>query len=521
MRLRFHCQNRIGILRDIVAHFADYGLNVAHGEVGGEHGNAIYLHVPNLLNAQLTTLRPELERVPGVFGVRRVSLMPSERRHLELDALLSSLSDPVMSIDMEGHLVAANRAAGQLLGVRVDEVPGLSLDRYLPDLDLPALIRRNNARVNGLRIRLHDATYLADIAPLHRENLEDVASLAGAVVTLHRADRIGERIYHVQRQESRGFESLFQSSPRLEALIREARRMAPLDAPLLIQGETGTGKELLARACHLASARGQSPFMALNCAGLPESMAETELFGYAPGAFEGARPEGKLGLLELTAGGTIFLDEVGETSPRMQVKLLRFLQDGGFRRVGSDDETYLDVRVICATQQDLPSLCGEGRFRQDLYHRLNVLTLTVPPLRDCLDGIEALAGHFIDRAARQIGCPLPGLSPAAVARLRAYHWPGNVRQLENVLFQAVSLCEGWTIEPGHLRLPDVGQEPGLAGIDLDGSLADILGEVERRVLTTLYPQNPSSRQLAKRLGVSHTTIANKLKRHGIGGGDEA
>ena len=519
MRLRFHCQNRIGILRDIVAHFADYGLNVAHGEVGGDHGNAIYLHVPNLLNAQFTTLRPELEKVPGVFGVRRVSLLPSERRHLELDALLSSLSDPVMSIDMEGHLVAANRAAGQLLGVRVDEVPGLSLDRYLPDLDLPGLIRRNNARVNGLRLELHDATYLADIEPLHREHLEDVASLAGAVVTLHRADRIGERIYQVQRQASPGFESLFQASPRLEVLMREARRMAPLDAPLLIQGETGTGKELLARACHLAGARGQSPFMALNCAGLPESMAETELFGYAPGAFEGARPEGKLGLLELTSGGTIFLDEVGETSPRMQVKLLRFLQDGGFRRVGSDEETYLDVRIICATQQDLPRLCREGRFREDLYHRLNVLTLSVPPLRDCLDGMETLAEQCIDRAARQIGCALPHLSPAALARLRGYHWPGNVRQLENVLFQAVSLCEGGVIEPEQLRMPDVGQAPGLAGIDLEGSLADILGEVERQVLSRLYPENPSSRQLARRLGVSHTTIANKLKRHGIDGGD--
>ncbi|MFY0990435.1 sigma-54-dependent transcriptional regulator [Halomonas sp. C05BenzN] len=517
MRLRFHCQNRIGILRDIVAPFADYGLNVARGEVGGEHGNAIYLHVPNLLNAQLTTLKPELEAVPGVFGVRRVNLMPSERRHLELDALLSSLSDPVMSIDMEGHVVAANRAAGQLLGVRIDEVPGLSLDRHLPEVDLPGLIRRNNARVNGLRIKLHETTFLADIAPLHREHQEDVASLAGAVVTLHRADRIGERIYQVQRQELRGFEAICQASPRLESLIREARRMAPLDAPLLIQGETGTGKELLARACHLASARGQAPFMALNCAGLPESMAETELFGYAPGAFEGARPEGKLGLLELTAGGTIFLDEVGEMSPRLQVKLLRFLQDGGFRRVGSDEETWLDVRVICATQQDLPRLCAEGRFRQDLYHRLNVLSLTVPPLRECRDGIEWLATHFIDRAARQIGCRLPALTPAALARLSAYHWPGNVRQLENVLFQAVSLCEGETIEASHLRLPDVGDVPGLAGIELEGSLTEILTEVERRILVALYPQHPSSRQLGKRLGVSHTTIANKLKRHGLGG----
>lgn len=517
MRLKFHCQNRIGILHDIVAHFADYGLNVAHGEVGGEQGNAIYLHVPHLLNAQLATLRPELERVPGVFGVRRVSLMPSERRHLELDALLSSLSEPVMSIDMEGHLVAANRAAGQLLGVRVDEVPGLSLDRYLPDLDLPALIRRNNARVNGLRIRLRDTVYLADIAPLHREHQEDVASLAGAVVTLHRADRIGERIYQVQRQESRGFEAIFQASPGFQVLIREARRMAPLDAPLLIQGETGTGKELLARACHLASPRGQAPFMALNCAGLPESMAETELFGYAPGAFEGARPEGKLGLLELTAGGSIFLDEVGEMSPRLQVKLLRFLQDGGFRRVGSDEETWLDVRVICATQQDLPALCAEGRFRPDLYHRLNVLSLAVPPLRECREGIEALARHFVDRAARQIGCRLPALSPDALASLSRYSWPGNVRQLENVLFQAVSLCDGGIIEPAHLRLPEGGDGPGLSGIDMEGSLPDMVHQVERRILEALYPQFPSSRLLAKRLGVSHTTIANKLKRHGIGG----
>ncbi|KXS37790.1 MAG: transcriptional regulator of aroF, aroG, tyrA and aromatic amino acid transport [Halomonadaceae bacterium T82-2] len=515
MRLKFHCQNRIGILRDVVSPFADYGLNVARGEVGGDQGNAIYLLVPQLLNAQLATLKPVLEALPGVFSVKRVSLMPSERRHLELDALLSSLSDPVMSIDMDGRIVAANRAAGQMLGVRVDEVPGLSLDRYLHDLDLPELIRRNNARVNGLRLKLKDEVYLADIAPLHTES-DDVASLAGAVVTLHRADRVGERIYHVQRQELRGFEAIFQASPRLAAVVREARRMAPLDAPLLIEGETGTGKELLARACHLASPRGQAPFMALNCAGLPESMAETELFGYAPGAFEGARPEGKLGLLELTAGGTIFLDEVGEMSPRLQVKLLRFLQDGGFRRVGSDEETYLDVRVICATQQELPRLCAAGQFRQDLYHRLNVLSVHIPPLRDCLDGIAELAEHFIDRAARQIGCPLPTLSEAAEARLAEYHWPGNVRQLENVLFQAVSLCEGDVLLPEHLRLPDVGDAPGPGGIELDGTLAEIIGSVERRVLAALYVDYPSSRQLARRLGVSHTTIANKLKRHGIG-----
>ncbi len=396
MRIKVHCQNRIGILRDILNLLVEYGINVARGEVGGEHGNAIYLHCPNLINIQFQALRPKFEAIAGVFGVKRVGLMPSERRHMELNALLGALEFPVLSIDMGGSIVAANRAAAQLLGVRVDEVPGIPLSRYAEDFDLPELVRANKSRINGLRVKVKGDVFLADIAPLQSEH-DDSEAMAGAVLTLHRADRVGERIYNVRKQELRGFDSIFQSSKVMAAVVREARRMAPLDAPLLIEGETGTGKELLARACHLASPRGQSPLMALNCAGLPESMAETELFGYGPGAFEGARAEGKLGLLELTAGGTLFLDGVGEMSPRLQVKLLRFLQDGCFRRVGSDEEVYLDVRVICATQVDLSELCARGEFRQDLYHRLNVLSLHIPPLRECLDGLAPLVEHFLDQ----------------------------------------------------------------------------------------------------------------------------
>ncbi|WP_395488724.1 sigma 54-interacting transcriptional regulator, partial [Pseudomonas aeruginosa] len=238
--------------------------------------------------------------------------------------------------------------------------------------------------------------------------------------------------------------------------------------------------------------------------------------GYGPGAFEGARPEGKLGLLELTAGGTLFLDGVGEMSPRLQAKLLRFLQDGCFRRVGSDEEVYLDVRVICATQVDLSELCAKGEFRQDLYHRLNVLSLHIPPLRECLDGLAPLAEHFLDQASRQIGCGLPKLSAQALERLERYHWPGNVRQLENVLFQAVSLCEGGTVKAEHIRLPDYGAPQPLGDFSLEGDLDAIVGRFEKAVLERLFREHPSSRQLGKRLGVSHTTAANKLRQHGVG-----
>ena len=516
MRIKIHCQNRVGILRDILTLLADYGVNVARGEVGGEQGNAIFLHCPNLINAQLHSLRPQLLAITGLFAVQRVALMPSERRHLELNALLGALEFPVLSIDMGGAVVAANRAAAQLFGLRIDEVPGMALARFVEDLDVPALVRANQARINGLRLTIKGEAYLADIAPLQAEHDESEA-LAGAVLTLQRADRIGERIYQVRKQDLRGFDSIFQSSRALAALVGEARRMAPLDAPLLIEGETGTGKELLARACHLASRRGQAPFMALNCAGLPESMAETELFGYGPGAFAGARAEGKLGLLELTAGGSLLLDGVNEMSPRLQAKLLRFLQDGGFRRVGSDAEVHLDVRVICATQVDLGELCDRGEFRHDLYHRLNVLSLHIPPLRECLDGLAPLVAHFLDQASRQIGCPLPQLAPAALDKLRHYHWPGNVRQLENVLYQAVSLSvHGW-VRAEHIRLPDYGIPP-LGGFSQAGSLAEIVGRFEKALLESLLAQHPSSRQLGKRLGVSHTTIANKLRHYGLGSG---
>ncbi|MDH0300365.1 MULTISPECIES: sigma-54-dependent transcriptional regulator [unclassified Pseudomonas] len=514
MRIKVHCQNRIGILRDILNLLVEYGINVLRGEVGGDHGNAIYLHCPNLINLQFQALRPKFESIAGVFGVKRVGLMPSERRHMELNALLGALDFPVLSIDMGGSIVAANRGAAQLLGVRVDEVPGIPLSRYVEDFDLPELIRANKSRINGLRIKVKGDVFLADIAPLQSEH-DDSEALAGAVITLHRADRIGERIYNVRKQELRGFDSIFQSSKVMAAVVREARRMAPLDAPLLIEGETGTGKELLARACHLASPRGQAPLMALNCAGLPESMAETELFGYGPGAFEGARAEGKLGLLELTAGGTLFLDGVGEMSPRLQVKLLRFLQDGCFRRVGSDEEVYLDVRVICATQVDLSELCARGEFRQDLYHRLNVLSLHIPPLRECMDGMEGLVQHFLDQASRQIGCAMPRLAPAAMDKLGQYHWPGNVRQLENVLFQAVSLCEGGVVKSEHIRLPDYGVRQPLGEFSLDGELSQIVGRFEKAVLESLMNEFPSSRALGKRLGVSHTTIANKLRDYSL------
>ncbi|MFF6519980.1 sigma-54-dependent transcriptional regulator [Pseudomonas aeruginosa] len=513
MRIKVHCQNRVGILRDILNLLVDYGINVNRGEVGGDQGNAIYLLCPNMINLQLQSLRPKLEAVPGVFGVKRVGLMPSERRHLELNALLAALDFPVLSVDMGGQIVAANRAAAQLLGVRVDEVPGIPLSRYVEDLDLPELVRANKARINGLRVKVKGDVFLADIAPLQSEHDESEA-LAGAVLTLHRADRVGERIYHVRKQELRGFDSIFQSSRVMAAVVREARRMAPLDAPLLIHGETGTGKELVARGCHALSARHNSPFLALNCAALPENLAESELFGYAPGAFTGAQRGGKPGLLELAHQGTVFLDEIGEMSPYLQAKLLRFLSDGSFRRVGGDREVRVDVRILSATHRNLEKMVAEGSFREDLFYRLNVLSLEVPPLRERGHDILLLARHFMQQACAQIQRPVCRLAPGTYPALLSNRWPGNVRQLQNVIFRAAAICESSLVDIGDLEI--AGTAVARQNDGEVGSLEEAVEGFEKALLEKLYVSYPSTRQLAARLQTSHTAIAHRLRKYGIG-----
>jgi transcriptional regulator of aroF, aroG, tyrA and aromatic amino acid transport len=258
--------------------------------------------------------------------------------------------------------------------------------------------------------------------------------------------------------------------------------------------------------------------MVLNCAGLSEPMIDTELFGYGPAAFEGARRDGRLGLLELAAGGSLLIDGVGALSPRLQAKLLSYLQQGWFCRVGSEQRVALDVRIICSTQIDLAASSHLGEFSQELYRRLSVLTLDIPALRDCMDGLGELERHFLAQASHQIGCPLPTLLPSAQDRLRLYHWPGNVRQLEDVLFQAVALSDGRLIRAEHLRLADFGEHPPLGEFSLDGDLGDIVGRFEKAVLERLYRDFGTSRSLGKRLGVSHTTIANKLRAYGVSEG---
>jgi DNA-binding NtrC family response regulator len=304
---------------------------------------------------------------------------------------------------------------------------------------------------------------------------------------------------------------LLGGSPALTKLRELIERVAPSDASVLIQGETGTGKELVARLLHAGSPRAGRAFVAFNCGAVPDGLAESELFGHERGAFTGADKR-RLGRFELADGGTLFLDEVAELALPLQVKLLRALQERRFERVGGMVTVQVDVRVVAATHRDLPQWIREGRFREDLYYRLNVVRLDVPPLRTRLEDVPPLVELFLARYGTRPDGSRVGITPEAMALLQAHPWPGNVRQLENALHRACILCRGEALAPEDLDLPGALPEAE----PLTGDLRAVLARVERELIERALREHDGNLTAAGRaLGVERNLLRYKLRKHGL------
>ncbi|HEX7119536.1 MAG TPA: sigma-54 dependent transcriptional regulator [Longimicrobiales bacterium] len=318
------------------------------------------------------------------------------------------------------------------------------------------------------------------------------------------------------------FSCILGTSDAAEAIRSFGRRAARVDAPVLLTGESGTGKGLLARAIHRASRRSGRPFIAVNCAGVPETLFESEFFGHARGAFTGAH-DSRRGLFEQAHGGTLFLDEVADLPPGLQAKLLTALEDGEIRRLGSERVVRVDVRVIAATGADLERLVAEGRFRRDLYHRLLVLSFRLPALRERSDDLDLLARHFVEQFARRYDRRVRDFDAAAHARLHAHPWPGNIRELAHAIEAAVLACEESRIRLRHLpdsvRTPTPAPEPG-AGAERPHGRYSFHGppaEERRRIEEALRLCHGNKTRAAARLGMARNTLRHKLRALGIDG----
>jgi len=322
------------------------------------------------------------------------------------------------------------------------------------------------------------------------------------------------------------------SSPALKNVLDQVERVAGTPSTtVLIQGESGTGKELVARAIHFDGHRRKSPFMAINCAALNESILEAELFGYEKGAFTGAVSAGKKGLFEAASGGTVFLDEIGEMSPGLQAKILRVLQENSFKRVGGVQDVRVDIRIIAATNRDLWSEVENGAFRQDLYFRLNVMPIRVPGLRERREDISELVHFFLQRFADSMRKPIQGASPEAEQLLIEHPWPGNVRELRNVCEYAVIVCDGPVIEARHLALPEVPQIVGQPRAAVASSAVDSASDnasrnlplkdwslrsmEEELIRMVLSETRFNITRAARALGINRSTLYNKMRDYGL------
>jgi two-component system, NtrC family, response regulator HydG len=358
---------------------------------------------------------------------------------------------------------------------------------------------------------MKDGAYDFLTKPFRREQLLKLVGKAlerRALITQNRA-------LQQQLEDLRGKGQVIGVSPVFRRVMTLVEQIADSSATVLIQGESGTGKELVARAVHERSTRRNGPFVAVNCAALPETLLESELFGYEKGAFTGAAVR-KEGRFELADGGTLFLDEVADLSAVTQPKILRVLQEGEFERLGATRTIKVDVRIVTATNQDLAQLVRDKKFREDLYYRLNVITINVPPLRERPEDIPLLAEHFLRIYAAKNNRKLEGFTPEARSRLESYSWPGNVRQLENVIERAVVLVREGRIDADALpaEIAGVKRPPRDAILELVGVP---LQEIEERLLDeTLRITGGNKTQAAKLLGIDVRTVARKLERRDDG-----
>ena len=518
VRIQIRSEDRAGISQEILTVLAKINIDISALEVQSE---CVFMQLRTLSGYKFSDIKQRILQINGVYLCDEIALLPSEKREHQLNVLINRLPDAIVYVDEKLAIITSNHAADQLLLAlptcqqkQITEPSALKKHKIstLIDIDLTFPLSEQTLVKN---ITISGKNYIAELSQTLSKQ-----GVTGAVICLKSMNSLGKQITMLQNHDGGAVENIIGNSTVIQTLTEQVIKFSALDLPVLINGETGTGKELIARALHYGSTRAKHPFLAINCASLPEHLLESELFGYASGAFTGARQGGKPGLIELAEGGTLFLDEIAEMSVYLQAKLLRFLEDFKYRRVGGTQELTANVRIVSATHKHLSAMITEQKFRQDLFYRLNVLNLYSPALRERKSDIPLLVAHFIQLAAKQMNKVTPQIDQQALSLLHDQHWHGNVRELQNVLFRTVALSEQTQISLQEIKIAlDQCSQQTIQAKKLDDDMIidwkTAQENFEKQLLSSLYPYYSTTRKLAERLNVSHNKIAMKLKRYNI------
>jgi len=409
-----------------------------------------------------------------------------------------------------------------LSDIQMPGINGLELVRQIKDVspDLPCIVITGYGSAEQSVEALRAGAFWYLEKPFDQGHLDVVRKLVEHAIEMGRL-KAENRMLHSQLRDRYGFDNIIGNSPALRSMLEVVAKVAETNSTVLITGESGTGKELIARAIHFNSPRADRMFTAVNCGAISEALLESELFGHVKGAFTNADTN-REGRFSVADGGTIFLDEIGDMSPTLQVKLLRVLQEMTFEPVGSSKTQHVDVRVVAATNQDLEQAIAEKRFRSDLFYRLNVIPIEAPPLRARAEDVPLLAQHFLEKASKGKGKPVTDFSREAMDVLVRHSWPGNVRELENLVERLVVLCPGAQIEAAdlpesiHTPIPTSATIPAPTVPATGLSFRDVVDDFETDlILQALEQTHWNKNQAARLLGLNRTTLIEKIKKKGL------
>ncbi|HZG81813.1 MAG TPA: sigma 54-interacting transcriptional regulator [Brevibacillus sp.] len=509
--------NRVGITHEVIACLAVNQIDIIGMEVRPHY---IYVKIPSVSAESAATMIETITQVAGVEQTKVVPCLPAEERENRIHTILTTVSEGILLLDEHLRITTINRAAQIMLQMEPSQLLHNSIEKLWGDavseirrcmqevIDLPSV------QVNFVTAQKSPMTFVCSYHPIIPA---EKGQQQGVVIVLRDRKQMQELLSSVQKSELFTFDDIIQQSANMRSCIETAKRVAKSDATVFLQGESGTGKELFAKAIHFESHRAAGPFVPINCAAIPDTLLESELFGYEQGAFTGALKSGKRGLFEIAQGGTLFLDEIGDLPLHLQAKLLRVLEERKVRRVGASQTVPIDVRIITATNRNLAEMTNKGHFREDLYYRLHVIPIHIPPLRERIHDIPMLAQFFMQKISRISNRPNMSLSRSAVRALQAHYWPGNVRELQNVLERAVYLCPGNEILAEHLFL-DFQQdafEPHDHTPTSSQFFREQMDSYEKALLSRALEKHSSIRQTAAYLGISHTAVLQKMKKHGL------
>lgn len=488
------------------------GANVVVGDVISAR-TTIKLGVRSILiRSGSEAVRRAVVEAKHVASVRKRERQRAE----EIKAILEFAHEGIIGTGSDGTISVFNPVASRVLGIPPEKAIGRNVVEVMPDVSMERLRASEKAEVAELSA-VGRTAIVSSRVPIRIKG-----EVTGAVITFQDVTKIQQLEEKVRKELlAKGhvaqyqFSDIMTVSECMKELIERARKYAQVDSTVLISGETGTGKELFAQSIHNDSSRRSFPFVAINCAAVPETLLESELFGYEEGAFTGARRGGKQGLFEQAHRGTIFLDEIGEMSVMLQSRLLRVLEEREVMRVGGDRIVPVDVRVVAATHVDLTDATTAGRFREDLYYRLNKLALNVPPLRSRPADIPMFCEHFLDHCSRRFGWRPKSITCEAMDILRSYTWPGNVRELRSIVERLVISVESDVIDCRHvqsLMQDELRDSRSRSSVSSNSLAPGGLGELERNAIKRALEESGGNKQeAAEALGISRSTLWRKLK----------